>query len=259
MLKKDSESYKKNNWTLEQGELVKELEGFNSETLPVIFSRNIRRAYCRVEIIKWDSKYDMRYELFNRLNTGGSPLAEQEIRNCIFRGQSNKFNEILTTLASNNQFANIVNTSETKKSQLYNEELVLRFFSLYNDEWDKYETKNMSTYMTEYMKNVINNDIDISDTEKLFNRLVKLLFSLGNNNIFRFSNNQFSTSLYDSIMVGIGNNIDIYEKEDSKYLLNKINKLKEDEDFRRYTGSASSSKSRVRNRMKRAMEIFNLQ
>ena len=52
----------KNNWIMDAGDLVPELEGYNKDKLPQIFQRNIKRAYCRVEIIKWDSKLDMRYE-----------------------------------------------------------------------------------------------------------------------------------------------------------------------------------------------------
>ncbi len=76
----------KNKWNLSEGDLVKSLENYNVESFPLKLNLNIKRAVCRIEIIKWNSKMDMRFELFNRLNTGGSPLTDQEIRNCIFRG-----------------------------------------------------------------------------------------------------------------------------------------------------------------------------
>ncbi|MDD4331635.1 MAG: DUF262 domain-containing protein, partial [Methanosarcinaceae archaeon] len=81
-------SSEKNKWTLSKGELIEYLENYNCDTIPLKINLNIKRAICRIEIVKWNSKMDMRYELFNRLNTGGSPLTEQEIRNCIFRGTS---------------------------------------------------------------------------------------------------------------------------------------------------------------------------
>ena len=83
----------KNNWILEEGERVESLEGFSNSTIPSKFKLNLKRATCRIEIIRWNSKYDMRFELFNRLNTGGTPLTPQEIRNCIYRGISTKFND----------------------------------------------------------------------------------------------------------------------------------------------------------------------
>ena len=63
-----------NNWTLGAGDLIQSLDGFKCTDLPMKIQLNIKRASCRIEIIKWNSKYDLRFELFNRLNTGGSPL-----------------------------------------------------------------------------------------------------------------------------------------------------------------------------------------
>ena len=50
-------------------------------------------------------------------------------------------------------------------------------------------------------------------------------------------------------------NLDIY-KENEPLLIEKINSLKHDGDFKRYSGSASNSKSRIKNRLRRANEIF---
>ena len=68
----------KNKWTMSEGELIDELEGFNVDNFPFKSTLNIKRTVCRVEIIKWNSKMDMRYELFNRLNTGGTPLQSRK-------------------------------------------------------------------------------------------------------------------------------------------------------------------------------------
>ena len=71
----------KNRWSMLEGERVPSLLGFNIDTLPNKFKLNIKRSTCRIEIIRWNSNYDLRFELFNRLNTGGTPLTPQEIRN----------------------------------------------------------------------------------------------------------------------------------------------------------------------------------
>ncbi|MFQ5740949.1 MAG: DUF262 domain-containing protein [Acidobacteriota bacterium] len=54
---------------------------------------SIKRAGCRVEVIKIGSKPKMKCEVFERLNTGGSPLTPQEVRNCIFRASNPDFVE----------------------------------------------------------------------------------------------------------------------------------------------------------------------
>src|SRR5690606_3979574 len=113
------------------------------------FQLNLKRSVCRVEIIKWDSEYDMRYELFNRLNTGGSTLTDQEIRNCIFRGVSDEFNKFLNRTSSRDQFVELIKPTEKQKEELYLDELVLRFCSLLENKNSIKE--NISQHMTNYM------------------------------------------------------------------------------------------------------------
>ncbi|MCG8539251.1 MAG: DUF262 domain-containing protein [Clostridia bacterium] len=243
----------KNNWIFDEGDLIKSFEDFSYKELPIKYQRNIRRTYCRVEILKWDSKLDMRYELFNRLNTGGAPLTEQEIRNCVFRGISSQFNEYLDRVAKNENFVNLMNVSEQKKSEGYLQELVLRISSLYNN-WNNVSTKHMSKHMTKFMENAVKNGFNYN-FENLLIRTINVLAPLGSR-IFRFSNNQLSTSLVDAIFTGVAMNIEHYESIPPIKLTNKIDVLKIDEEFRKYTGSDSSSKSRVVKRMNRAKKLF---
>ncbi|PFK01335.1 hypothetical protein CN957_05425 [Bacillus cereus] len=247
------EQVEKNNWKLIEGDLITKFEGLSSKQFPLKFQRNIKRTYCRVEILKWDSQLDMRYELFNRLNTGGASLSEQEIRNCIFRGISSEFNEYLDRVATNQKFINLIYVSEQKKSEGYLQELALRITSLY-DNWKNVDTKNMSKYLTKFMENAVRNGFDYS-FENLLDKTIDILVPLGPN-VFRFTNNQLSTSLIDAIFIGIAMNIDKYENLEPEQVLAKINSLKEDTTFRKYTGSDSSSKSRIIKRIDRAMEIF---
>jgi len=82
---KGKEMEDKNNWTMCKGELVRSLDGFNISNLPPKIQQKIKRALCRIEIIKWNRTMDMQYLLLNRLNSGGALVTDQEIKNCIFR------------------------------------------------------------------------------------------------------------------------------------------------------------------------------
>lgn len=243
----------KNNWSMCEGELIKSLNDNHFSDLSMKLQLNIKRSVCRVEIIKWNSKIDMRYELFNRLNTGGSPLTDQEIRNCIFRGISSKLNKLLKKIAKNKDFINLIKPTEKQISELYLEELVIRFFSLY-DNWKN--VKNfLSIHMTEFMRDALKNNSFDYNMEHLFYRIIKVLSPLGAD-IFRFQNSGFSSSLYDGVMIGIGTNIDFYESQEQGLITKKIDEIKTDETFRKYTGSASNSKTRVIKRLEKATEIF---
>ncbi|MBO3696828.1 DUF262 domain-containing protein [Roseivirga sp. E12] len=246
----------KNNWLLEDGEIVKSLEGYSCEELPMKIQLNIKRATCRVEIIKWDSEYDMRFELFNRLNTGGTPLTDQEIRNCIYRGVSSSFNDFLKRIADNPKFINMIDASDKQVSELYLEELALRFISLHKN--IKNVKLSMGQHMTEFMRIAVSDkDFNYDKYESIFNRTVDILSPCGKS-IFRSKNNAFATGFYDTIMIGVGENLHLYGEVTPEKIKSKVMKeVKHDSVIRKISRSGgNNSIQRVRNRIKAANRIF---
>lgn len=246
----------KNGWKLDQGDLVKNIDGFSCENLPLKLQLNIKRATCRIEIIRWNSKYDMRFELFNRLNTGGSPLTNQEIRNCIYRGVSSDFNNFLKELAANEKFLKLILPSEQQKLELFPEELVLRFISLYKN--SRNINCSIAQHMTYFMKDAIETGrFDYEKYRKIFLKTIEILHPLGTT-IFRSKGGDFATALYDVIMIGIAENIHLYAAKNPKELKNKIlHEVINDDVFLKITrAGGSNSVQRVKNRLSVATKIF---
>lgn len=244
----------KNNWVLGDGDLIKSLDGYDGKTLPNKILLNIKRSSCRVEIIKWNSKYDLRFELFNRLNTGGSPLTNQEIRNSLFREISSTFNDFLKELASDEKFVSLVNVSEKKISELYLEELVLRFMSLYNHETVK---NSIAQHMTQFMKeSAENKNFNYAQYKQIFEKTVSILSPLSYT-IFRSANNEFSTAIYDTTMQGISKNIHLYGNAKPAVIQHKIEEIKKDNIYQKLVRSGgNNSVMRVRKRLEFAKQIF---
>lgn len=245
----------KNNWVMCKGDLSNELENLACKDLPLKLQLNIKRASCRVEIIKWNSDFDMRYELFNRLNTGGSVLTDQEIRNAIFRGVSKEFNSFLRRCAEIPDFVHLVQPTARQLEQLYMDELVLRFCSLFDYNGDS--SDNISQHMTNYMRIAVKNPEKILDLEKLFRETVNILAPLGKG-IFRGTNSVFSTSLFDCITYGVAKYISHYSTERTDVILGRIELLKKSNNFKKASGSASASKSRIIKRIAVSEEIFSV-
>lgn len=243
----------KNSWIMCKGDIAKDLENLACKDLPLKFQLNIKRASCRVEIIKWNSAFDMRYELFNRLNTGGSELTDQEIRNAIFRGVSKEFNAFLRRCAEIPEFVSLVQPTERQLEQLYMDELVLRFASLYD--FKEELSDNISQHMTNYMRIAVTQPEKIQDIEKVFKETVRILSPIGRET-FRGTNNVFSTSLFDCVTIGISKYISRYANERTDIIIQKINDLKQSGNFKKASGSASASKSRIIKRIEVADEIF---
>lgn len=243
-----------NKWELKRGGLLKSLEGFNIDTIPNSLKINLKRAVCRVEILRGESNVSMKYELFKRLNSGGSKLTPQEIRNAIYRGTDPKLNELTLELSQHPLFVKLTGLSVMKKQELYDQELVLRFIAFYNNIENVNEnTENfLNNFMEDYVSGKV---IDIDFYKSLFIETLGLIDNLGNDRIFRNTRNLFVPAEFEGITVSIAQNIEKY-RVNNDLLLEKINNLKSDTDFRRFSGSASNSKSRIRTRLLRANEIF---
>lgn len=245
----------KNKWALGAGDLIQALDGYSVDTLPLKIQLNIKRAVCRVEIIKWNSEYDLRFELFNRLNTGGSPLTNQEIRNSLYRSISSSFNDFLKEMSENRDFVRSVNVPKEKVEQLYLEELVLRFMSLYQNR--KNVKKSIAQHMTDFMKEaVMDQSFDYKRYQDVFNKTFEILKPLGVG-IFDSKNKMFSTAIYDTMVIGIAENINLYDGIDSNVLKTKLNQVKSDDVYQAMTRSGgNNSVERVRKRLDFAKTIF---
>lgn len=245
-----------NNWTLEAGSIVENLEGFNIETLPTSFKINLKRSVCRVEILRGNSTIDMKYELFKRLNSGGSKLTPQEIRNAIYRGTDARLNELLLELSQNDIFKSTTTLSEKQKSELYDQELVLRFLAFYNKSSSVNE--NTEKYLNKYMEQTVKNDnYDYESIKRLFIDTLELINNTLDEpeKVFRSNKNRFVPAFFEGITIGLAQNIDKYNQH-PELLAVRVRELKSDEDFRAYSGSASNSRSRIKKRLTRANEIF---
>lgn len=250
-LLKDAES--KNKFNLTKGEMIEQLEGLNIDSLPIKLKATIKRSVCRVEIVRWDSLEDIRYELFNRLNTGSSPLSDQEIRNCIFRSSPIDLNSALREVAKATDFELLIAPSETKKEQMFLEELALRFFAFKSLDGEFKTT--VPQFLTEFMKSVSNGKTPF-DVNFEKNRLLEIIYLLNNKygkKLFR-PNGIFALHIYDSIAYALPKAFPVLEGSEAK-ILEAIDRLLADEDYN-VIGTSTFSNSRIKSRMNRALEVF---
>lgn len=107
--------------------------------------RNSTLRAINIKQLKPSLRNDSVFHIFERLNTGGTQLKPQEIRNAVYRG---KIVDELSALSSIKGWRKILGITRPEKNQK-DVELVLRLFSL-ADVWDKYE-KPMLGYLNKQM------------------------------------------------------------------------------------------------------------
>lgn len=120
------DDYRKNDYPLEGLQVLAELNGCIWDKLDRSIQRKVLRRVIRNFVILSRSDTDIRYEIFERLNTGGVSLTEQEIRNATLRGT---FNDLLNTLVTDTELLRVLGLKKPD-DRLRHHELVLRFFAL---------------------------------------------------------------------------------------------------------------------------------
>lgn len=114
-------------------DILKDINGMKFSYFNTSIRLGVKRTPIRAVIIKKSGDEYVKYEMFKRLNTGGSLLSSQEIRNCSSRmiAGGAEFYSKLQALSSNADFK--VATARIPSpdiEQRADEELVLRYFAV---------------------------------------------------------------------------------------------------------------------------------
>ena len=89
----------------------------------------IKRAKIDVNIVLKESDDKAKYELFMRLNTGGSVLSPQEVRNCLMIMAYPETYEWIRTLSETSEFLRTISLSDRAIQEQYHMELATRFLT----------------------------------------------------------------------------------------------------------------------------------
>jgi hypothetical protein len=170
-----------NELILTKMDVLSNLEGFRYKNLPGFLKRRLDER--TIKCLRIDSTLDaqVKYDIFERLNSGSVKLEPQELRNAIYRG---KFNKLIKKLAKNIDFMilnqiDIENREENKKvKKMEDVELVLRFLSLVDNRYKNYRP-NLKTFLSDSMKSFTNeaSDKDLENYQCIFEKTMAFIRS----------------------------------------------------------------------------------
>ncbi len=89
---------------------------------------------------------DVRFDLFERINTGSDVLRDMEKRRGAFQG---KFTDYIKEIATNSLFISMLSITDVKKKRREDEELALRFFA-YSDNYLNF-SKSVQGFLDNYL------------------------------------------------------------------------------------------------------------
>ena len=140
------------------------------------------------------------YHVFERLNTGGTFLTNQEVRNCVYNGS---FNELLHALNQVDDWRQILGKPKLDSRQK-DIELILRFVSLSDPDWKYWNP--MKDFMSKYMSSHKHaGDALLSDIRARFEDTCRTVISNLGEKPFHFRRGINSAAM-DAVMVTIAKN-----------------------------------------------------
>ncbi|WP_174544805.1 hypothetical protein [Novosphingobium capsulatum] len=89
----------------------------------------IRRSRIAVEILKRPSDDQTKYDLFQRLNAGGTQANAQELRNCVVLMINSNYYRDVRTAAEQPMFQTVVSVSDDQIEKQRHMELAMRFLA----------------------------------------------------------------------------------------------------------------------------------
>jgi hypothetical protein len=125
-----------NQFALTGLEVLTELNKLRFHQIPPRQQRQIRTHTLRCVLVTNESHPEIKFDVFERLNTNTVPLNAQEIRNCIHRGS---LNNLLHDVVSYPPWLRILRKKEADK-RMRDEELALRFFAFWVHGVNSYRT-----------------------------------------------------------------------------------------------------------------------
>lgn len=230
---------------------TKELEGKTYETLSDAEQRVLDDSIIHATIIQQETKEQTSsvFLIFERLNTGGTPLRPQQIRVALFSGP---FVQLLRDLNQNEKWRQMIG----KQSRyLKDQELILRFFALL-DERESYR-RPMKDFLNNYMeKNRKPTKKRQGELRQIFVSTVETIHDACGDDAFRYQS-VLNAALADSLMVGIAERLRSRRKApDNKAILRGYRALKKSTRFQKAIRQSTADAEQVSTRLSLSVEKF---
>lgn len=189
--------------------VLDELNNTSYKELNETYQDKIHYYQIRTITILPDSHSDLKFEIFERLNTGAVPLNDMELRNCIYHGE---YMELLKLLATDPDFMQLLGL-KVPDTRMHDVELVLRFAAFYHGTYLKYQPPMKRFLNREMEKYQHITKAEADELRSAFKHSVQIVKSLFGGSAFKrfyagtptnpngtWETKQFNASLYDVLM-----------------------------------------------------------
>jgi Protein of unknown function DUF262 len=215
---------------------------------------DIKRTKIHVNILQKESDPSAKYELFQRLNTGGSIANSQEVRNCIIVSTNRNLYDWMKELSNDENFQSCVALNEKSIDEQYDLEILSRFLVLRSIEpIDLRGLGDVDSFFTDRMVKIAEDtNYDRAEEDRAFKTTFALLGDSIRGESFRkydLKKKKFSGGFllapFEAIALGIAYNYQKYSSLEKIDLKDKIISLWSNEEFTSAFGRGKDASTRL--------------
>jgi hypothetical protein len=237
------------------------LEGATYEDGPSAFPPQLRmyfkRARLDFRILLRESDDTVKYELFDRLNSGGVPTSPQEVRSAQLLMASRAFYEWIDSLRQRDDFIQCVPLTDRQIDEQYDLELIIRYLCLMNTpERDLRSFPDIDTLLTDrILALAADSRFNLIQQEERFVKLFEVLNTLGPSVFRKFDVRRngpvgaFSVSAFEAVTLGVAAHVDEWTVLGAPEILSRLQAcvaaLWSDSEFTRSSGAGVRATQRV--------------
>lgn len=226
-------------------EKLSQLNGTAYSHMPISLQRYFGRQPLQVISLTDKSDREVRFDLFERLNSGAISLTPQEVRAAVYRGP---FNDFLEELSENADFTKLLKLQESNKHDGTAAEQVLKFFAYKNDR------TNFSGAVTKFLNSYAERatiQFEYVAERRVFETAFRFMAEILDGPFLRQSTHITPLVQFEACGVALGEMIEAGETP-----LPPAEGWLEDSDLVSASRAGSNTRSMLRRRIDRAKELF---
>lgn len=211
-------------------------------------------------VISKDTPMSIVYDIFNRINTGGTKLERQEIRNCIFIGHSTR---LLKELSGEITFKEAIDGGISAK-RMKDREAALRCIAFTILDYKKTYARSMDEFLERAMRKINKLSlVEVEDIKKRFLSIMKQtlhVFGMANFRIpSDYTRGRINIAVMETIYYVFYKKAELGQTIDNNLMRQSFQTLLKDSEYLDAVRNSTGSSYKVTTRFELARKIFNVE
>jgi hypothetical protein len=228
------------------------LKGLTYKSLPEDERRLLDNTFFQATVVDTDGSresLEVVYQIFERLNSGGTQLTPHEIRVALYPGPFIDFLEKL------NQDPSWRAVYGKRSPRLRDQELVLRILAFYSvgPTYRRPLKTFLNNFASEYR---YLRRLNYKELETSFRRASKLIASAEGRQAVRYQSSQVNAALTEALFVGLMRRLDFQQDIKAGDVVKAINDIQKNKDLQAAISRATANEESVKTRLEVATKRF---